>query len=128
MSSKYFTAIALFLCACTSRDSARNPSVEEQKTTGIVRFSTIEPKDVVYLDGEEIIADGLARSRNELILAPGAYALRITTSEGKTCDSILVIKPGAIVVPNACGDTSRQKHKDDRVLQQRRINHSIAGG
>jgi hypothetical protein len=102
MTSRYLAA-TLLLCACACNNGGRQTTPNENtQHPGTVRFSNITPTDSVFLDGEEVLAAGLARSGNELLLAPGTYLLRVTTVDGLTCESRLVVRAGQVSSPAAC--------------------------
>ena len=104
MTSRYLAAFLLLLSACRRNDAGRDTTVSENTLQpGTVRFSNLTASDTVFLDGEEVLSVGLARRGNELLLAPGTYSLRITTEDGVTCESKLVVRAGEVALPAACG-------------------------
>ena len=92
----------LFVCLWASSGCRRNEADGDGRQPGILLLAGLGERDTVYLDGEEVPAAGLARSRNQLLLAPGSYSLKIITAEGATCESRLVVQAGKVSKPGVC--------------------------
>lgn len=87
-----------------------NTEVEPQP--GIIRLAGINDADVVTLDGEEIPAAGLRRSRYNLLIAPGIYTVKVKYAEnGRTCTSRVVVAEERTVEP-ACARRSGSQLAD----------------
>ena len=95
----------------TSRAIALDESDVEPQP-GIIRLAGIGDADVVTLDGEEIPAAGLRRSRYNLLIAPGIYTVKVRYAEtGRTCTSRVVVSEERTVEP-ACARQSGSRLAD----------------
>jgi hypothetical protein len=95
-------ALSVMPAFTETRGAFSMESNENEPQPGVIRLAGVSDADVVSLDGEEIPASGLRRSRFDLLIAPGIYTLKVRNAEtGRTCTTRVVVSEYRIVEP-AC--------------------------
>jgi hypothetical protein len=106
-------AVLLFSFSAFAQPVSVTHDEEDVASPGVIRLHGVTTKDSVLLDGELVHAEGLARARYNLLVAPGTYILSIwLAGSDRICNSRVTVKPQEVVTARCLRNVTTDKAAD----------------